>query len=452
METFLKISRILDQLAEAKGKEKVQGLQRHVDDPDFRIFVQMCLDADRQYYINKLPVLARNGDGDSYSFQEALEILGALCVKGSATNTDKSVVAAIAQQSPEALGVVTCMLKKDLRCGVGEKQIIAVDPEWIFVVPYCRCSKEDKLGRIDYPAIVQKKADGGFAYGFEEPHARTGKHFLTRNGSGFDLAGVVEPQVCELSRRIREQIDYTEGIVTIGELVFKGEDGKHLDRKTSNGHLSRFLSGTGTRALAETVEYVLWGWLPRSHFDSWSSDIEYEDVFNVLRCALVPGTLANISLIESEKVDHEQGARDFFRGMRGLGYEGAILKDRQATWSWGTSTEMIKLKNAAEAEFRIIDAYEGEGKYKGMLGGIVIGSEEGKILTRCGSGFSDEERGRGVQWWRDRAGGIVTVRFIEVIDDKPLRETKCLSNPSFVETRFNEKTVADTLSYCLSQC
>lgn len=443
---YKKLNSILDEIKAAKGKGKADVVRKYMDDPDFNMFVRMVMDADRQYFIHTLP---KPTETQAEDFHELMTILNALDLKGSANKSDKQTVANIAAQSPEADRVITCILKKDLKVGIGEKTIAGLDPDWIFVVPYERCSKEDKAKNVVFPALAQKKADGGFAYGFESPVERTGKHFLSRNGSGFNLCGIVEPQVQMLGATIRA-LRGTSEIVTIGEMVFRGPDGKHLDRQTSNGLYNKAVHGTLTKEEAKSVDYILWGWLTRADYDGWSSSTPYGEIWEVLEETV--RDFPNISLVETEEVNSFEEAQDFYIRMRRQGYEGAILKDLQDEWYWGTSTTLIKLKNVGEGEFRILDAYEGEGKYEGMLGGVIVESEDGKIVCRMGSGFKDHHREKGVDWWKDHEGGIVTGRFTGVSQDKTDRETFSLENPRFVEDRFNEKTVADTLEYCSAQC
>ena len=123
-------------------------------------------------------------------------------------------------------------------------------------------------------------------------------------------------------------------------------------------------------------------------------------------------------------------------------------RDEQSGSKYG-----VKMKAFAEAEFRIVEAYYGKQGKKNefILGGLVIESEDKKIRTKVGMGFSDEERERGVDWWNDQAGKIITVQYCGIVKDKTARTTSCLEHSSFVEPRFNEKSVANTYEECMEE-
>ncbi len=73
------------------------------------------------------------------------------------------------------------------------------------------------------------------------------------------------------------------------------------------------------------------------------------------------------------------------------------------------------------------------------------------ILSNIGGGFSAKERELGVPWWKEQVGKIITGSLIGIITDKSGRETFCLENSNFIETRFNEKSEADTMAYIEEQ-
>jgi ATP-dependent DNA ligase len=132
-------------------------------------------------------------------------------------------------------------------------------------------------------------------------------------------------------------------------------------------------------------------------------------------------------------------------------FEGAILKDYAAIWKNDTSRRMVKMKNTTECEFRIVDALYGakHSKYESVLGSLTVASEDGGIVTNVGTGFTDEERNKGVDWWKQQVGKIVTVAFESVIEDRTERVEKKLFLPVFKEARFCERDVADTTEYCI---
>jgi len=133
------------------------------------------------------------------------------------------------------------------------------------------------------------------------------------------------------------------------------------------------------------------------------------------------------------------------------GEEGTILKSMSDDFFWADedpSYYQVKLKAEAEAEFVIVDAYEGDPKkkYAWMLGGITVRSKDGVIVTDVGGGFPDSQRKLGVDHWKAKAGNIVTIKFNGITEPND-QGIRALDHPRLVEERA-DKTEADSYEYC----
>lgn len=73
------------------------------------------------------------------------------------------------------------------------------------------------------------------------------------------------------------------------------------------------------------------------------------------------------------------------------GGEGLMLHHQAAHYRHGRSTDLVKYKPFDDAEARVIGHTEGQGKYRGMLGALVVERPDG-LRFRLGSGFSDAQR------------------------------------------------------------
>lgn len=73
------------------------------------------------------------------------------------------------------------------------------------------------------------------------------------------------------------------------------------------------------------------------------------------------------------------------------GAEGLMLRHQQAPYRGGRSSDLIKLKTFDDAEATVLAHLPGKGKFKGMLGSVLVRLENGREL-RIGSGFTDAER------------------------------------------------------------
>ena len=73
------------------------------------------------------------------------------------------------------------------------------------------------------------------------------------------------------------------------------------------------------------------------------------------------------------------------------GGEGLIVRNPDALYSAGRSTEILKVKSYQDAEASVIAHLPGKGRNTGRLGALLV-EEEGGTRFRIGSGFSDAER------------------------------------------------------------
>lgn len=111
------------------------------------------------------------------------------------------------------------------------------------------------------------------------------------------------------------------------------------------------------------------------------------------------------------------------------GYEGAMLRHPVNFYHYGRSNDLLKVKFFAEDEFEVTDVFEGEGKYSGMLGGIIVKNykekvalnsyqdenfEKGSVVSKCGSGFTDDER---KTMGSELIGRIVSIKYQGLTDD-----------------------------------
>ena len=114
----------------------------------------------------------------------------------------------------------------------------------------------------------------------------------------------------------------------------------------------------------------------------------------------------------------------------GQGYEGAMIKNFDAPYRFKRSDDLLKFKNFHDADGEVVDTFEGRGKYKGTLGGLIF--EIDGVQTRVGSGFNDEMR---KALWDKRAeliGRTIEVKYQEMTKYGVLRF------PTFIRFR-NDK-------------
>ena len=71
--------------------------------------------------------------------------------------------------------------------------------------------------------------------------------------------------------------------------------------------------------------------------------------------------------------------------------EGLMLHLEDAHYKVGRSSSIMKLKIYLDAEAVVIEHVNGKGKYKNMLGALLVKTPEG-LLIKIGTGFTDKQR------------------------------------------------------------
>ena len=97
---------------------------------------------------------------------------------------------------------------------------------------------------------------------------------------------------------------------------------------------------------------------------------------------------------------------------------------------------LIKLKNIAPIDLRVIDVFKGKGKYLNELGGVICELPNGNTV-KIGSGFSDADR---LTYWSESfkiIGQIIEIEYHELTPNGSLRE------PRYKGIRY-DKTEPDT--------
>lgn len=93
------------------------------------------------------------------------------------------------------------------------------------------------------------------------------------------------------------------------------------------------------------------------------------------------------------------------------GWEGLIL-NKNTPYEFKRTTNLIKIKKFHSCDLMITGYVEGQGKYSGVLGSLVVDYKGNRL--EIGSGFSDEER---KNFWKNREdmiGKIMQVKYKDV--------------------------------------
>jgi DNA ligase-1 len=115
--------------------------------------------------------------------------------------------------------------------------------------------------------------------------------------------------------------------------------------------------------------------------------------------------VSHVQLIKQFKVSTHEILMKKLDDIVNQGGEGLMLHLASSLYKTGRSNDLLKLKKYFDAEAVVISHIAGKGKYKGMLGSLLVETADKKRF-KIGSGFSDDERKK-----PPATGSIITYKY-----------------------------------------
>ena len=141
-----------------------------------------------------------------------------------------------------------------------------------------------------------------------------------------------------------------------------------------------------------------------------------------------------VSVMTYIYVTNEEHAYELHYDYVARGYEGSIIKDANALYSFDTKSRRgygwQKIKDFHTEDYKIISVTEGTGKYTGMMGAVFI--DVNGVEVKVGSGFSDLQRKLIYDNPENYIGSYIEVQYQEKTKDGSLRF------PSFKRFRYDK--------------
>ena len=294
----------------------------------------------------------------------------------------KELEAYAAQLNPRAQEVLRRIVRKDLRIGLGAKSILQAFPG-LFELHSVMLAQDIDWSRLKYPCWATAKLDGLRAIWHR------GK-FYTRNGiaiKGLSHLAAVLPR--------EHKID--------GELIVPTES-----FYTASGLIRNH------KEVPEVEFYII---------DVPSCSASFlKDRLKSLAFDSVPPKVKFTPGVRVGSKAKAQKAYDYYRK---LGYEGVVFKPLEYKYVGSRSYSWMKLKPIKTADVKVVDFFEGTGRNKGRLGGLVVDFNGAHV--KVGSGFSDKLREE--FWDNPPIGKIIEVQYQEVTPAGSLR------HPRFIKLR-----------------
>lgn len=313
-------------------------------------------------------------------------------------NDAVNTVDAVLNQSPsERCLVWACrILNKDLRSGFSISTMNKAHPGFMepFAVALAKPYEPDKhelTGNWCYePKLdgLRMIIDRGVAY--------------TRNGRTIDSVGHI----------IEAVKDYT------GRFVFDGEIMGATEFNEDSGNIRR--KGEGPNL---TLKYNVFDCINQNEWNTRKAILSFRIRRENLVHALGGAKQKYYEVVKQEDLPKNPTPEQLFKLRDRFikeGYEGGMIKNLDAPYIFKRSDNLLKLKDFQDADGKVTGWYEGKGKHKGRLGGLVALFDG--VETKVGSGFNDEQRDNiWAQGLKLTLGRVIEVQYQNKTPDGSLR-------------------------------
>ena len=404
--------------AEPKRLEKEKIIQSNLAAANFKEVVFFALDYTKMYNITQLNEVSKGKK--KYKVADIFKYLDYLSNKSGTSDNEKLELSTLAYSiDPETVDVVNRIVQKDLRCGASVKTFKKFFPELpYFEMMTCKADvniflKNSK--KLNTDVFISDKKDGVRTWG------RVGK-YISRSGLEYHNFNIFNNEIFTLINFLKERYNVPDDVFLDGEVTVEGGNFQEVMRNV--------------RTLEENqdednpVNYIY------NIFDIVLLDKTLkerikmlEDVFNnhgflhlrLLKHRLIKQKRISAAVFEKEMNNAVQrGEEGIVVKMADSPYE---LKERSKYW--------LKMKPTETYDLLVVGKFNGQGRLKGTLGGLVVKFNDQKV--KVGSGYTDEER----QLFMTHQPKIIEVKCKGITEDGKLRE------PIFVRIRDDKSTVTD---------
>lgn len=420
----------LNMLTNVAGNAAIDLLRSYADDETLKAVFETAYNPNYNFWVVEFPLVEDRNEG-LVKLNTAIEHIKNIESRSASAIQGLVNLASGMYQSDEE--VLRRILKRDLRCGINASTVNKVWPNLIpkYPVMLCRDSDEKNRKHIRFPAYVQTKMDGMRI----NIHVNSyGVEVFSRNGKPLTTYGVFD----HFTRIINDE--YSTAVVLDGELVF--DFGNLHNRQTGNGLGNKAIRGTISPDEAFGMVMVAWDIIPLHAFKKRSFDYDYQTRFERLETVLSDLETAKatsdlefsrLRIVKSVIANDWDEVNTAFAEHLAASEEGVIVKNFNAPWEDKRSKHMQKLKACQDAELRIVGFLDGKGKFEGMVGSLVMETDDKKIKVNV-SGMSDalrEEISSNPDAYLDK---IATVRYNQLIKAKN-KEVYALYLPRLVMIR-----------------
>ena len=414
-------------------KEDVIKREAEANNINFFQGCQLALDPLVSFGVKQVPEKT-NSDGNGFSWNQFCDLADQLMKRELTGHAARDAIVEAMEQSNESdwNSWYRRILIKDLRCGVSEKTInnVVKKVNKDFTIPVFKCMLAHDSANHEKKLVGEKlldyKLDGVRVLAIYDAESDSVTMY-SRNGKQFINFGHIEKEIVDTLAS-----KFTESMVLDGEMVSSSFQAlmKQVHRKDN--------------VEATDAKFALFDVLTLKEFKTGTSELGCWDRHKQLEELLADTKPLYSNIFVVDKVecnfDTEEGQK-VFKNYNAMaiekGFEGIMIKDRDAPYECKRSHYMLKAKPFIEVSLEVVNTEEGTGRNEGKLGALICeGTDDGKFIrVNVGSGLTDDNRD---EFWASKdklIGQIVEVRADAITKNQDTENEWSLRFPRFLRFR-----------------
>ena len=388
---------IVNQIATTSStKQKEQILKDNQQNELLKQVLEYCYNPSKVYGIAKKSLATPTQA--TCKFATIFELLDWLQTVNRSSETVDITNAFLNSVEQDLKDLYTKIILKDLRCGISEKTVLKVFPKLFYLhqVQQAYPMKDNNKPRIGEWFALQEKLNGS-----RGDFIPTHNAILSRQGIAFSGMGHIVKEIKDL---------FGNDYVIDGELIRNNVDNLSDEE---NFTLSCSIINTQDDTIEKTdIIFIVYDIIPMEEFLNEKSKKlfkdRYKDLMKFEEIAKEKGTkYITFSHNLYEGTDQSK-IQEWLDKMDEQGKEGLMLY-KNDYYRCKRHNGLLKVKSFLSCDVECIGLYEGEGKYEGMLGGIIVDYKGYEVGV--GSGFDDATREHLWKHQGEIVGRIVQIKY-----------------------------------------
>jgi DNA ligase-1 len=393
---MIKAIEILEQINQIPGSIDKENFLRANCSEEVKYLLKLAFDPYVTFGVKDFKLSPKNVEVPTFEFIQRLVrvIVGGEVVGNKLRDL---MIDVLSSNSPLANKYLEAIFKKNLTIGLATKSINLVIPN---LIPTFDVGLGDKFDEKYFNSIsnwgVQFKFDGLRSICLVDENGNAS--FVSRNGKPQFNLEHIKQEIKELGLK---------SIVLDGEAL-----ASDWNETSSLVHSEKNIIGK----TATNLKYYIFDYLT---MEEWKSRKTAPYSIRLERIEKMFLTAKYLRKTATVKIANLEEAKYYFEIYFANGYEGAMLKNMDASYPFKRTRDWMKLKNEETYDLYIKSYVEGEGRLQGKLGKFIC--DLNGVEIGVGGGFTDSQRD---EFWSKRErmlGTCIEVKCQEKTKDGSLR-------------------------------